>query len=61
MCKQILVEVKNIYGHDVVYPACKTARLFADIAGTITLTPFAIGRIKSLGYEVRIENKGLVL
>ena len=54
MSKQILVRVKNVYGNDLVYPACGKAEHFASIAGTKTLSPYSIEKIKALGYEVRI-------
>jgi hypothetical protein len=49
----ILITVKNVYGNDMVYPACDTARKFADLLNTKTLTPRALEIIKSLGYTVR--------
>ena len=49
----ILITVKNVYGNEMVYPACDTARKFADLLNTKTLTPRALEIIKSLGYTVR--------
>lgn len=60
-CKQILVQVKNVYGNNLVYPACTQAEHFASIAGTKTLSPYVVEKVKALGYEIRIENKGVVL
>jgi len=49
-----LVTVKNVYGNDLTYPACDTSRKFADLLNAKTLTPRAMGIIKSLGYNVRV-------
>lgn len=53
----IEVEIKNVFGNRTVYPYCDKARLFAEIAGTTSLTTAAIERIKRLGYEVRVISR----
>lgn len=54
----ITIEAKDIYGHMLYYPVCDKAKLFAQIAGTKTLTEFALDRIRKLGYT--IERKAVV-
>ena len=49
---EIKVKLKNVYGQDLVYPACSKAKLFAQIAGPTTLTPETLSKIMFLGYEV---------
>jgi hypothetical protein len=51
----ITVELRPIYGVQAIYPACHASRLFADIAGTKTLTRAAIEKIKKLGYGVTVK------
>ena len=51
----IHVQIKNVYGNELVYPACESARYFAKIAGTSTLTPHTIYCVKSLGYKVIVQ------
>lgn len=51
----ITVRVKDVYGKQTIYPACPASHIFASIAGTNTLTPDTIRRIRSLGYSVNIE------
>jgi len=46
------VLVKNVYGRDLYYPHCWQSKLFAEIAGTDTLTLPTIKRMQSLGYTV---------
>ena len=48
----ITVTVRRVYGNPVIYPACQTARHFAAIAGTKTLTLDALRRIKAMGYTI---------
>ena len=55
--KQIIVEIKDVYGHDKCYPVCTDAKLFAKIAGTTTLTKNSIDLIKKLGYSIKIQQK----
>ncbi len=50
----IKVEIKNVYGNQVIYPACEKAALFAELAGTKTLTTHAIQTIKKIGYTIEV-------
>ncbi|HXU78594.1 MAG TPA: hypothetical protein VN794_18605 [Methylomirabilota bacterium] len=51
----ILVEIKCVYGEEKIYPTCQQAKLFAQIAGTKTLTRSVIDHIKALGIEVNVK------
>ena len=51
----ITVEFKSIYGVQAVYPACHQSRLFAQIAGTKTLTRAVIAHIKNLGFTIEVK------
>jgi len=53
MTNIIEVEVKDVYGVTKYYPICEKAQLFADIAGTKTLTVQVIKKIEAMGYSVR--------
>jgi hypothetical protein len=55
MNETIEVEVKDVYGAVKYYPVCEKARLFADIAGTKTLTLETIKKIEALGYSVKVS------
>ena len=52
--KTIKVRVKHVYGVPSVYPVCSDAKIFAEIAGTKTLTTNALKLIDQLGYELLI-------
>jgi hypothetical protein len=49
---EIRVKAKSIYGVTKYYPACEKAKVFAEMLGTKTLTPGAIGHIRALGFNV---------
>lgn len=46
------VEVRSVYGVDKIYPANRTATLFAELTGTKTLSPADILTIEALGFEI---------
>jgi hypothetical protein len=56
----ITITSRNVYGTETFYPACHAAQLFADVAGTKTLTPTVLRLIEKAGYEVRILDHGPV-
>jgi archaellum biogenesis ATPase FlaH len=51
----ITVEIKSVYGNEMIYPACDKARQFAALIGTKTLTRDAINKIKALGYDIQVK------
>jgi len=52
---EITVMRKNIYGNDLIYPACDKAEYLTMLAGTKTFTPHQIQIIKALGYKVLVQ------
>jgi hypothetical protein len=53
------VEIRDIYGKPTVYPICDTAKTFAALIGTKTLTDQALMHINSLGYTMKIKQREL--
>jgi hypothetical protein len=51
----ILIKFKNVYGTEAIYPVCDKAKLFAQIAGTRTLTNATLRDVKALGFEIRVS------
>ena len=49
----IEVNLKSVYGEVKAYPVNEAAKLFAELAGTKTLTMQSLKLIKALGYEVK--------
>jgi hypothetical protein len=54
MTNTIEVEVKDVYGTVKYYPMCEKAQLFADIAGTKTLTLEVVKKIEALGFSIKL-------
>lgn len=52
---KVLIELKDVYGKQVAYPACDNAKLFARLAGTKTLTSEALRLISDLGYDIECK------
>jgi hypothetical protein len=57
----ITVTIKDQYGCRAVHPVCETAKLFAQLAGTKTLTNQALSTIAALGYAVLVEQQTITI
>lgn len=57
----IRVQVKSVYGEDKFYPACPQAQMFADIAGTKTLTEATLRILIRAGWEVKQQHVELAI
>ena len=55
MTNTITISVKNVYGRETIYPACKQSAFFAALAGTKTLTDDALRLIRAAGYDIVVE------
>jgi hypothetical protein len=51
----ITVDVHNVYGNDLVYPADEDAIKFAALLKVKTFNAYQVNMIKSLGYAVYIR------
>jgi hypothetical protein len=58
---QITVTIREVYGIKTVYPVCITAKVFASIAGTKTLTLATLKKIEALGYSIMQQTEPLAL
>jgi hypothetical protein len=47
------ITLKSVYGETKAYPINEAAKIFADLAGTKTLTMQALRKIRDLGYEIK--------
>tara|TARA_R100001443_G_C3254159_1_gene154026 strand:- start:76 stop:249 length:174 start_codon:yes stop_codon:yes gene_type:complete len=50
---EIEVQVKTVYGNDLIYPMCSKAKSFTTLTKTKTLSREDIAVIKALGYAVK--------
>ena len=58
---EITILRKDQYGRWVYHPVCDKAKVFANIAGTKTVTLETVRRIKELGYKINIQHEEVVL
>jgi len=56
---KLIVDKKNVYGVERIYPVCKKAKIFASISGNKTLLPEVIELIKELGYNLTTKEERL--
>ena len=54
MDKNLQVVVKNVYGNDLIYPACNTTKMITELTGAKTLVPHQIKILKQNGYNLEI-------
>ena len=54
---KIIIKKKNVYGDNKYYPICKDAKLFAEIAGTVTLTLDNLERIQDMGFKLELAQE----
>ena len=53
MSKELIVEKKNVFGQELVYPICENAKRFALLTGQKTLSSPSIIIIKLLGFTFK--------
>lgn len=59
MEKTLIIEIKNVYGNEAIYPVNDTAHVFADLIGTKTLGRIKLALIQGLGYSIQVKEKTL--
>lgn len=52
--RNLVVQQKNVYGTEKIYPYCKDSKMFCELLGQTTLTPENIKHIKALGYTLSL-------
>lgn len=55
MNTKVIVEIKSVYGREVIYPVNTNAELFTALTGTKTLSRDNIAKIKALGFTVEVK------
>lgn len=51
----ITIQIRQVYGNETVYPACKTSAFFCRLAGTKTITQEMLRMIRAQGYDSAVE------
>lgn len=52
---ELVVKITKNFGVEAIYPVNQTAKTFAEIAGTKTLSRRLIDQAKSLGYSITVQ------
>lgn len=50
--RQVIIEVRDVYGNQLVYPVCATATRFAAMVGRKTFTHADLQHIEALGFVI---------
>lgn len=57
----VKIRIESVYGEKRCYPVDETAKTFAEIAGTKSLTTHTMALIERLGYEIKVETpRGMI-
>ena len=57
MSTNLIVEKKNVYGVERVYPVCNKAKILTALTGNKTLLDVDIKLIKQLGYTLTTKQE----
>lgn len=55
----ITVELKTVYGNQLIYPICQQAKLFASLVNKKTLSLEDIAKIRLLGFEINVQQQAI--
>jgi len=50
--KTVLIDIRSVYGNELIYPANDTAAKFANLINKKTLSRVDLAIIKNLGFEI---------
>lgn len=56
---ELTVEIKSVYGNELIYPACDTSRVLCRLMGKKTLSDNDVKQLKSIGYTFKVKGKEL--
>ena len=56
MKNSIKLQIKSVYGNEMIYPACETSKTLANLTGKKTLNRNDLEMIESLGYVIEWVN-----
>ena len=57
--ENLTIEIKNVYGNELIYPVCEKAQKLVNLTGQKTFSKYAISTLKSLGYSFTQKEKAL--
>lgn len=57
--RTVTVRITRVYGKEAIYPVCDTAQTFAAMCRTKTLSHADLIRIRTLGFDVVVEQQSI--
>ena len=51
----LTIEIKNVYGNNLIYPICDTAKTFTRLMGKKTFHNYELKEIEKLGYKIKVK------
>lgn len=57
----ITVQIRTVYGNELIYPADNNARVFCFLMGKKTMSRQDISKIKELGYTINVQQEAATL
>ena len=55
----LVVDIRNVYGNELVYPINETAKSFCQLTKSKTLNSSTIDIIKSMGYSIKVQERSI--
>lgn len=52
---ELTVKIKQVYGQDLIYPACNVSQAICRVAGRKTLSHNDIELLKGVGFTFKVE------
>ena len=51
----LTIEIKNVYGNNLIYPICDNAKIFTRLMGKKTFQNYELKEIEKLGYKIKVK------
>jgi hypothetical protein len=53
----VILDIKNVYGNELIYPVCETSKELLKLTGKKTFNRTDINILKNLGYQITLKSK----
>lgn len=55
----LIVEERNVYGNDLIYPVCERSKELTELTGNKTITEGTKRKLKAMGHTLVMREKTL--
>ena len=56
---RLIVEERNVYGNELIYPVCELSKELTELTGNKTITEDTKRKLEELGHTLVVEGKTL--